>query len=87
MRFKISTYFVYKNTFAHRCEVKTNEISKAFEIAKAFTIGSKSCNFFVWNNKNKSKLPNYGIKFSISELEEGGILQDITNFEKFVLAK
>lgn len=85
MRFKIKTSFIYSEIFSHRCEVKTNELINAFQIAKGFVIGSKSCSFFIWAKGCRRKLPNFGIKFSCSDLEKGGILYDIQNFQSWIL--
>ena len=85
MRYKIVTHFIYKDTFSHRCEVKTDELLKAYQIAKGFLIGSKSCLFSIWAKGYRKKLPNYCIKFTYSELDEGGILYDVQNFQNWIL--
>ena len=88
MRFVISTYFYEKNfnIKSQRLELKTNELQKAFEICRAFIIGSKSCKMSVWKNKNKTKNPDYEALLGISDIVNvGGILTNETRFNNWVL--
>ena len=85
MRYKIVTHFIYNNCFAHRCEVKTNELLKAYELTKSFVIGSNSCRLSIWAKGDRKKLPNFCKKFNISDLEENCILYDEKNFLDWIL--
>ena len=88
MRFVISTYFNYKNFNipSQRLEIKTNELQKAFEICRAFVIGSKSCKMSIWENKNKTKNPDYGALLSICDIvEDNGILTNEIIFNSWIL--
>ena len=87
MRFVISTHFhnqIYNVT--QRLEIKTNELQKAFDLCRAFVIGSKSCKISIWENKNRTKTPNYGTCLNIRDAAYvGGILTDETRFNKWIL--
>lgn len=88
MRFVISTYFNDKNFNipSQRLEIKTNELQKAFEICRAFVIGSKSCKMSIWENKNRTKNPDYGSLLGISELvNKNGILTNEIIFINWIL--
>jgi hypothetical protein len=85
MRYKIVTHFIYNDCFSHRCEVKTNELLKAYEIAKAFVIGSKSCLLSIWAKGDRKKLPNFCKQFNISDLEKNSALYDIQSFQDWIL--
>lgn len=76
MRFVISTHF-YNAVYnvEQRLEIKTNELQKAFETCRAFAIGSKSCKISIFENKNRTKTPDYGAILSIRDAAySGGIL-------------
>lgn len=88
MRFVISTYFHTRNFNipAQRLEIKTNELQKAYEICRAFVIGSGSCKMCVWENKNKTKTPDFGALLGVSDAsEDNGILTNETNFYNWIL--
>lgn len=87
MRFVISTYFFNElYNVQQRLEVKTNELQKAFEICRAFVIGSKSCKMSIWENKNKTKNPDYGALLGISDaVNNGGILTNEIIFNSWIL--
>ena len=88
MRFVISTYFNNQNynIFSQRLEIKTNEIKRAFEICRAFVIGSKSCKMSIWENKNRTKNHDYGAILSIRDaVETNGILTDEIIFIRWIL--
>jgi hypothetical protein len=88
MRFVISTYFNDKNFNipSQRLEIKTNELQKAFEICRAFVIGSKSCKICIWENKNKTKNPDYGALLSVCDIvEDNGILTNEIIFNNWIL--
>ena len=85
MRYKIATHFIYKDCFSHRCEVKTNEILKAYELTKAFVIGSNYCLLSIWANGDRKRLPNFCKIFNISDLERNCILYDVQSFQEWIL--
>lgn len=88
MRFVISTYFSTQNynIFSQRLEIKTNELQRAFEVCRAFVIGSKSCKMDIWENKNKTKNPDYGALLSISDaVVDNGILTNEIIFNEWIL--
>ena len=88
MRFVISTYFNDKNFNipSQRLEIKTNELQKAFEICRAFVICSKSCKMCIWENKNKTKNPDYGALLGIGDAQcVGGILTNEIIFNNWIL--
>ena len=88
MRFVISTYFFAKgyNIPSQRLEIKTNELQKAFEVCKAFVIGSKSCKIDIWENKNKTKRPDYGALLGFCDVvNDDGILTDEIIFNSWIL--
>ena len=88
MRFVISTYFNTQNynIFSQRLEIKTNELQRAFEVCRAFVIGSKSCKIDIWENNNKTKTPDYKALLSIRDaLEVNGILTDEIIFNNWIL--
>lgn len=76
MRYVISTHFndkIYNVT--QRLEIKTNELQKAFETCRAFVIGSKSCKIDIFENKNRTKNPDYVTILGISDvIKDEGIL-------------
>lgn len=88
MRFVISTYFNSRNynIRSQRLEIKTNELQRAFEICRAFTIGSSSCKISIWEKSNKTKTPDYGALLSIRDaVEVKGILTDEIIFNSWIL--
>ena len=88
MRFVISTHFNDKNFNipSQRLEIKTNELQKAFEICRAFVIGSKSCKMSIFENKNRTKTPDYGALLGISDaIEDNGILTNEIIFNDWIL--
>ena len=88
MRFVISTYFNSPNynIRSQRLEIKTNELQRAFEICRAFAIGSKSCQMYIWEKSNKTKLPDYNALLSIRDVVEvNGILTDEIIFNSWIL--
>ena len=88
MRFVISTYFSTQNynIFSQRLEIKTNELQRAFKVCRAFVIGSKSCKMDIWENKNRTKNPDYGAILSIRDaVEENGILTNEIIFNNWIL--
>lgn len=88
MRFVISTYFNDKNYNipSQRIEIKTNDLQRAFEVCRAFVIGSKSCKMDIWENKNKTKLPDYGALLGFSDVVNiGGILTNEIIFNSWIL--
>ena len=88
MRFVISTYFNDKvlNILSQRLEIKTNELQKAFEICRAFVIGSKSCKIDIWENNNKTKTPDYKALLSIRDAaQDNGILTNEIIFNNWIL--
>ena len=87
MRFVISTHF-YNSVYnvEQRLEIKTNELQKAFETCRAFVIGSKSCKISIFENKNRTKTPDYGTILNIRDAAYvGGILTNETRFNNWVL--
>lgn len=88
MRFVISTYFSTQNynIFSQRLEIKTNELQRAFEVCRAFVIGSKSCKMDIWENKNKTKNPDYGAILGICDaVNDNGILTNEIIFNEWIL--
>lgn len=88
MRFVISTYFNTQNynIKSQRLEIKTNELQKAFEACRAFVIGSKSCKIDIWENKNKTKRPDYGAILGICDaVNDNGILTNEIIFNNWIL--
>lgn len=88
MRFVISTYFNTQNynIKSQRLEIKTNELQKAFEACRAFVIGSKSCKIDIWENKNKTKRPDYGALFGFCDaVNDDGILTNEIIFYNWIL--
>lgn len=88
MRFVISTYFNDKNFNipSQRLEIKTNELQRAFEVCRAFVIGSKSCKMDIWENKNKTKKPDYGAILGFCDVVNiGGILTNEIIFNSWIL--
>lgn len=85
MRFVISTYF-YDFGTTQRLEIKTNELQKAFEVCRAFVIGSKSCVINVQENKNRTKKPNYFYIIRLKDLlYKNGFLTNEILFNNFIL--
>lgn len=88
MRFVISTYFNNRNynISSERLEIKTNELQRAFNICRAFVIGSSSCKISIWEKSNKTKTPDYGALLSIRDaVEVNGILTDEIIFNSWIL--
>lgn len=88
MRFVISTYFNAKNYNipAQRIEIKTNDLQMAFEVSRAFVIGSSSCKINIWENKNKTKHPDYGAILGFCDaVNIGGILTNEIIFNSWIL--
>lgn len=88
MRFVISTYFTNRNynISSQRLEIKTNELQRAFEVCRAFVIGSSSCKISIWEKSNKTKTPDYGALLSIRDaVEVNGILTDEIIFNSWIL--
>lgn len=88
MRFVISTCFNSRNynISSQRLEIKTNELQRAFEICRAFAIGSKSCKISIWEKSNKTKTPDYGALLTIRDaVEVNGILTDKIIFNSWIL--
>jgi hypothetical protein len=88
MRFVISTYFNTPNynIRSQRLEIKTNELQKAFEICRAFVIGSKSCKISIFENKNRTKTHDYCAILSIRDAAYvGGILTNEIIFNDWIL--
>lgn len=87
MRFLISTYFFNKSyNIQQRLEIKTNELQKAFETCRSFVIGSKSCKISIFENKNRTKTPDYGAILSIRDAAyDGGILTNEIIFMNWIL--
>jgi len=88
MRFVISTYFNTPNynIRSQRLEIKTNELQRAFEICRAFVIGSKSCKMDIWENRNKTKHPDYGALLGFCDVVNiGGILTNELIFNSWIL--
>lgn len=87
MRFIISTHFnneIYNVT--QRLEIKTNDLQKCYETCRAFVIGSKSCKISIFENKNRTKTPDYVAILSIRDAAYvGGILTNETKFNNWVL--
>ena len=87
MRFVISTHF-YNSVYnvEQRLEIKTNELQKAFETCRACAIGSKSCKISIFENKNRTKTPDYGAILSIRDAAYvGGILTNEIIFMNWIL--
>lgn len=86
MRYVISTHF-YNAVYnvEQRLEIKTNELQKAFETCRAFAIGSKSCKIYIFENKNRTKTPDYGALLSIRDASEKGILTNEIIFMDWIL--
>jgi hypothetical protein len=87
MRFVISTHF-YNAVYnvEEGLEIKTNELQKAFKTCRAFVIGSKSCKIFIFENKNRTKNPDYGALLSIRDAAyTGGILTNEIIFNNWIL--
>lgn len=86
MRFIISTHFnneIYNVT--QRLEIKTNELQKAFETCRAFVIGSKSCKIDIFENKNRTKNPDYVTILGISDvIKDEGILTNVIIFMHWI---
>lgn len=86
MRFVISTHFnneIYNVT--QRLEIKTNELQKAFETCRAFVIGSKSCKIDIFENKNRTKNPDYVTILGISDvIKDEGILTNVIIFMHWI---
>ena len=88
MRFVISTYFNSRNynIRSQRLEIKTNELQIAFEVCRAFVIGSSSCKISILEKSNKTKLPDYNALLSIRDaVEVKGILTDEIIFNSWIL--
>ena len=88
MRFVISTYFNDKvlNILSQRLEIKTNELQKAFNVCRAFVIGSKYCKIDIWENNNKTKTPDYKALLSIRDAtQDNGILTNEIIFNNWIL--
>lgn len=88
MRFVISTYFNDKNYNipSQRLEIKTNDLQRAFEICRAFVIGSKSCKMDIWEKSNKTKTPDYGAILGFCDaVNIGGILTNEIIFNSWIL--
>ena len=88
MRFVISTYFTNRNynISSQRLEIKTNELQRAFEVCRAFVIGSRSCKISIWEKSNKTKTPDYSALLSIRDaVEVNGILTDEIIFNSWIL--
>ena len=89
MRFVISTYFYvadFNNSHTQRLEIKTNELQKAFEICRAFVMGSKSCLIDIWENENRTKKPNYSYIIRLKHLlYKDGFLTNEILFNNFIL--
>lgn len=87
MRFVISTYFFNELYNVHqRLEIKTNELQKCYETCRAFVIGSKSCKISIFENKNRTKTPDYGAILSIMDSAYvGGILTNEIIFMNWIL--
>ena len=87
MRFVISTHFnneIYNVT--QRLEIKTNELQNCYETCRAFVIGSKSCKISIFENKNRTKTPDYGAILSIRDASYvGGILTNVIFFNNWIL--
>lgn len=87
MRYVISTYFndrVFNIT--QRLEIKTNELQKAFETCRAFVIGSKSCKIDIFENKNRTKNPDYVAILGNSDvIKDEGILTNVIIFMHWIV--
>lgn len=68
MRFEISTH-LFKCSYSQKLQLKTSEIKKAYEIARFFLISSGSCVFRVWNEQNRTKIPNINLYLDKEMLE------------------